>query len=124
MFQHNPYKHPIIILQGVSLFALQTLLTFIYNGEVNVTQEFLPELLKAAESLKIKGLSVVEDSQPEAEEHAEILLKRKFPWNANTEPQSVRKNSKVESSNNCVDDSHILCDIEQVIFQFISRRYT
>lgn len=118
-FQQNPYKHPIIILQGVSLFALQTLLTFIYIGEVNVTQEFLPELLKAAESLKIKGLSVVEDSQAEAEEHAEILLKRKLPWNVNTE--SARKNPKIDSSNNFVDDSHVLCDIEQVIFQCVSR---
>lgn len=33
-----------------------------YNGEVNVTEEFLPVLLKTAESLRICGLSAGNDA--------------------------------------------------------------
>lgn len=45
------------MLHDISTEALRTILTFMYNGEVNVTEEFLPVLLKTAETLKICGLS-------------------------------------------------------------------
>lgn len=55
--QQNPHKDPIIVLHDISTASLRTLLTFMYNGEVNVTEEFLPILLKTAETLRICGLS-------------------------------------------------------------------
>ncbi|XP_075991974.1 uncharacterized protein LOC142987235 [Anticarsia gemmatalis] len=57
IFQQNPHKDPIIVLHDISTVSLRTLLTFMYNGEVNVTEEFLPVLLKTAETLRICGLS-------------------------------------------------------------------
>lgn len=45
------------MLHDINTASLRTLLTFMYNGEVNVTEEFLPMLLKTAEALKICGLS-------------------------------------------------------------------
>lgn len=36
-----------------------------YNGEVNVTEEFLPILLKTAETLRICGLSTGSDTTKE-----------------------------------------------------------
>lgn len=57
IFQQNPHKDPIIVLHDISTASLRTLLTFMYNGEVNVTEEFLPVLLKTAETLRICGLS-------------------------------------------------------------------
>ena len=54
--QENPSKHPIIILKDVPFSHLQAILEFMYAGEVNVGQDQLPDLLKTAEKLKVKGL--------------------------------------------------------------------
>lgn len=55
--QTNPCQHPVIILQDVHFTELEALLIFIYKGEVNIDQKNLPALLKAAETLQIRGLS-------------------------------------------------------------------
>ena len=55
--QTNPCQHPVIILQDVHFPELEALLCFVYKGEVNIEQDDLPALLKAAESLQIRGLS-------------------------------------------------------------------
>ncbi|XP_075209915.1 uncharacterized protein LOC142317317 isoform X3 [Lycorma delicatula] len=62
LFKVNPCKHPIIILKGIQFEELKKLLQFIYRGEVNVNQKDLPEFLKTAELLQVKGL-VVNDSE-------------------------------------------------------------
>ncbi|XP_018912776.2 uncharacterized protein [Bemisia tabaci] len=50
-------KHPILILKDVKFHELQSMLDYMYRGEVNITQENLGSFLKAAESLQIKGLT-------------------------------------------------------------------
>lgn len=65
--QQNPHKDPIIVLHDINTTSLRTLLTFMYNGEVNVTEEFLPLLLKTAETLRICGLSTGSDTTREDE---------------------------------------------------------
>lgn len=53
----NPCKHPIIILpRDIKLWEIQALVDFMYKGEVNVSQAGLPDLLKCAETLQIRGL--------------------------------------------------------------------
>lgn len=54
--QTNPCQHPVVILQDVRFTELEAILTFIYKGEVNIDQEKLPALLKAAETFQIRGL--------------------------------------------------------------------
>ncbi|XP_044732720.1 protein tramtrack, beta isoform-like isoform X2 [Chrysoperla carnea] len=56
IFQINPCKHPVVIL-NINYHDLRDILTFIYQGEVNVRQEDLAGFLKAAELLQIKGLT-------------------------------------------------------------------
>ncbi|XP_075226105.1 uncharacterized protein LOC142327116 isoform X2 [Lycorma delicatula] len=50
-------QHPIVILKDVKFEELKAMLEYMYRGEVNVTQEQLGRFLKAAETLKIKGLT-------------------------------------------------------------------
>lgn len=50
------------MLHDINTDSLRTLLRFMYNGEVNVTEEFLPVLLKTAETLRICGLSTGNDA--------------------------------------------------------------
>ncbi|KOB75909.1 putative Broad-complex core-protein isoform 6 [Operophtera brumata] len=68
IFQQNPHKDPIIVLHDINNASLRTLLTFMYNGEVNVTEEFLPVLLKTAETLRICGLSTGSEAKDNKEE--------------------------------------------------------
>lgn len=50
-------KHPIFILKDVKFKELRAMMDYMYRGEVNISQDQLAALLKAAESLQIKGLS-------------------------------------------------------------------
>lgn len=72
--QQNPHKDPIIVLHDINTASLRTLLTFMYNGEVNVTEEFLPILLKTAEALRICGLSTGSDATKEEEVWYHFML--------------------------------------------------
>ena len=58
----NPHQHPILYLKGVKYTDLQSVLNFMYHGEVNVAQEELNSFLAVAEDLRVKGLT---QNQPE-----------------------------------------------------------
>lgn len=56
VYMGSPQQHPIIVFKDIQLSELKAILEFIYRGEVSVAQEQVGALLKAAESLKVKGL--------------------------------------------------------------------
>lgn len=63
LLSENPCKHPIIILpKDIKLWEIHALVDFMYKGQVNVSQAGLPELLKCAETLQIRGLCGTESS--------------------------------------------------------------
>ncbi|XP_031778720.1 protein abrupt [Nasonia vitripennis] len=53
----NTLQHPVIILPGMEYANLCALVTFMYNGEVNIYQEQLPALLAMADTLHVRGLA-------------------------------------------------------------------
>ncbi|XP_046383037.1 uncharacterized protein LOC124153742 isoform X1 [Ischnura elegans] len=53
----NPCQHPIVFMKDMRHRDLRALVDFMYRGEVNVSQEELASLLRAAEALQIRGLS-------------------------------------------------------------------
>lgn len=55
----NPCKHPIVILTDVKYKELQAVIDFMYDGEINVSEEHLASLIKVAEALKVKVLGDV-----------------------------------------------------------------
>ena len=57
VFKQNPHQHPLLYLKGIQYDDLQSVLNFMYHGEVNVAQEDLNNFLAVAEELKIKGLT-------------------------------------------------------------------
>ncbi|XP_063696274.1 protein tramtrack, beta isoform-like isoform X1 [Culicoides brevitarsis] len=61
IFTNHPEKHPIVILKDVPFADMKCLLDFMYRGEVSVDQERLTAFLRVAESLRIKGLTEVND---------------------------------------------------------------
>ncbi|XP_071455425.1 protein tramtrack, alpha isoform isoform X3 [Hetaerina americana] len=63
LFVHNPDKHPIVILKDVPYADMRSLLDFMYRGEVSVDQDRLTAFLRVAESLRIKGLTEVNEER-------------------------------------------------------------
>lgn len=64
LFVNHPEKHPIVILKDITYADMKSLLDFMYRGEVSVDQERLTAFLRVAESLRIKGLTEVNDDKP------------------------------------------------------------
>lgn len=63
LFVNHPDKHPIVILKDISYADMKSLLDFMYRGEVSVDQDRLTAFLRVAESLRIKGLTEVNEEK-------------------------------------------------------------
>lgn len=72
-------KHPILILKDVKFQELKAMMDYMYRGEVNISQDQLGALLKAAESLQIKGLSDNKKDEPPAKRPAPAPAAPKSP---------------------------------------------
>ncbi|KAF0303299.1 Broad-complex core protein isoforms 1/2/3/4/5 [Amphibalanus amphitrite] len=57
LLKDNPCAHPIIILRDVTHADLSAIVTYMYQGEVNVAPEALRTFLHTAQLLKVKGLA-------------------------------------------------------------------
>ena len=58
----NRHPHPLIYLRGVKGRCLDSVLDFIYHGEVNIEKEHLEEFLQFGGELQIKGLDASHES--------------------------------------------------------------
>ena len=72
MFERTQCKHPVIVLKDIKHDDLEALLNYMYVGEVNVVQEKLAGLIKAAECLKIKGLAVPDEDPMDNKESSSL----------------------------------------------------
>ncbi|KAF5306270.1 hypothetical protein FQA39_LY08968 [Lamprigera yunnana] len=70
IFSENPCKHPVIVLKDFSGWEVQAIVDFMYKGEISVGQEQLQNLIKAAESLQVRGLANQEQFGIDKDAHA------------------------------------------------------
>ncbi|XP_032683498.1 protein abrupt isoform X1 [Odontomachus brunneus] len=59
LLKANPCQHPIVILRDVAPSDMESILRFMYHGEVHVGQERLPTFLQTAQMLQVRGLADV-----------------------------------------------------------------
>ncbi|XP_063865080.1 protein abrupt-like isoform X2 [Scylla paramamosain] len=71
MFEITSCKHPVIVIRDVKCKNMEALLSYMYAGVVNVSQSDLPQLIKAAEMLEIKGLAVADDPPSDSKRPAQ-----------------------------------------------------
>ncbi|KAF9808834.1 hypothetical protein SFRURICE_010928 [Spodoptera frugiperda] len=64
LLKANPCQHPIVILRDVHDKDMESLLRFMYQGEVHIGQEQLKEFLRAAQLLQVRGLTDVPAPAP------------------------------------------------------------
>ena len=57
VFSLNHHNHILIYLRGIKTAQMQAVLSYIYSGGAQVTEEDLPSFLAVAEDLKIEGLT-------------------------------------------------------------------
>ncbi|XP_042243513.1 protein abrupt-like isoform X2 [Homarus americanus] len=69
LLKQNPCQHPIIILRDVAYVDMSALLSFVYQGEVYVSQDRLTTFLRTAEMLHIKGLTEQNQQQSHIAAH-------------------------------------------------------
>lgn len=67
IFADNPCEHPVVIMNDIRLVEMKAIVEFIYTGQVNIAQEDISQLLRVAETLKIRGLADVSDNQTNTE---------------------------------------------------------
>lgn len=94
MFERTSCRHPIIVLKDIRKEDLEALLNYMYVGEVNVLQNNLSGLIKAAEGLRIKGLAVPDESPVEESSQD---AKRSIPWSSDG-PDGKRRRSEEQSA--------------------------
>ena len=63
ILRRNHHQHPLLYLKGVRFTDLQSVLNFMYHGEVNVAQDELNSFLAVAEDLQVKGLTQNQSTQ-------------------------------------------------------------
>jgi len=57
LFKNNSkHQHPLLLLDGISSMDLTNVLDYIYNGEVQIYQDYLDKFLVLAQKLKLEGL--------------------------------------------------------------------
>ncbi|CAH1112586.1 unnamed protein product [Psylliodes chrysocephalus] len=96
LFATNPCKHPIVILKDVKFLDLRVMVDFMYHGEVSVSQEQLPCILKTAEMLKIKGLTEIPMENPAAKCQSQTTEKTEMTQS--TETWSLDENRPLSPS--------------------------
>lgn len=79
MLASHPDKHPIVILKDVRYTDMRDLLDFMYRGEVSVDQDNLSGFLRVAESLRIKGLTEVNEKKRLENSSSAYLMPQAMP---------------------------------------------
>ncbi|XP_017788066.1 PREDICTED: uncharacterized protein LOC108570685 [Habropoda laboriosa] len=108
LFTVNPCQHPIVILKDVKFSDLKIMVDFMYYGEVNISQDQLPSIIKTAESLKIKGLAEMHtasltkwpsgSSEPGGGDRGESCSPSPSPLSPNFRRKRLRKSSTGSTS--------------------------
>ena len=85
---------PLIYLRGIKYEDLQSILDFMYYGEVNIEQEKLNTFLAVAEELRVKGLSPSETGQGGGGSASQGESSVKRPFSANRSSPLVNSAKK------------------------------
>nr|XP_012229543.1 PREDICTED: broad-complex core protein isoforms 1/2/3/4/5 isoform X2 [Linepithema humile] len=117
LLKANPCQHPIVILKDVASSDMESLLRFMYHGEVNVGQEQLPAFLKTAQMLKVKGLADVNKGSSSAKippssssisNNASAPATPRNPWQDNSRDLNESDNSPPpKRARSCSPQNHM-----------------
>ena len=109
LLRRNPHQHPLLYLKGVKHRELQSVLDFIYHGEVNIAQDELNSFLSVAEELQVKGLtqnqSEADRANKKSVDHSRAQKREAAP------PVKSTKDSRIPPSSSASRDE----DVQEVV---------
>jgi len=105
LLRRHQHQNPLLYLKGVKYSDIQSVLNFMYHGEVNVAQENLNSFLAVAEDLKVKGLT---QNQSEDENPRK---KNQIPSNPLPAKEITSTKKQPSSSTYTVEDN----DVEEIV---------
>jgi len=97
ILRRNPHNHPLLYLKGVRCDDLQSILHFMYHGEVSIAQEQLNSFLAVAEDLQVKGLTQNEQNTETENEKTNTFTQSKSSTKQNIPPKASREMSAPQS---------------------------
>ena len=97
ILKKNTHSHPLIYLSGVNSANLDFILDYIYQGEVQVSQQDLDSFLDVAEKLKIEGL--ISDNRFQEDEIKEEVDSSCSVQSPTLLEQFVKSEAKMDLSN-------------------------
>ncbi|KAB7497607.1 Longitudinals lacking protein, isoform G [Armadillidium nasatum] len=100
VFENTNCKSPVVILKDIKHHDLEALLDYMYLGEVDVKQNELAGLIKAAECLRIKGLAVPD------EDPALLPKKTHIPENRLSPSAKRARRENVSDASSCSNLNH------------------
>ena len=68
ILSQNKHPNPLLCLEGISSNELNSILDYVYHGEVNIYQDDLDSFLNIADRLKLEGLISTEEQNEEFKE--------------------------------------------------------
>jgi len=105
VFKENPCQHPVVILKDVRHVDLESLVKYMYAGQVYIKQDQLGRFLKTAEALQVKGLaehpnisSKVEKEEDDEEEEEEEEMEGYIQQQQIPFPQPVQQLMSIPSN--------------------------
>ena len=107
LLQKSPTGHPLLLyLMGVQLSQLQQLLSYIYLGQCDLTQDQLPAFMATGKQLEVEGLSGYLDESKEHESRTRTAGDLDSPVDAKIEVdiQALQMKSQIETTN----EEHLL----------------
>lgn len=90
IFEWTPCINPVVVINNVTCKELEALLDFMYIGEVSVKDSLIPDVMRAAECLRIRGLSLVDD------ENAKSHLKSKNKSDISGPPRKRKRTTSAK----------------------------
>lgn len=64
MFEWTPCVNPVLVLNNIQTRDLEAILDFMYTGQASVKEVHLGQVMKAAQSLRVRGLALLEETKP------------------------------------------------------------
>ena len=99
---NNPHQHPLIYLKGIEDRILQSILQFMYLGQIEIAHEDLQQFIDTAKDLEVNGLIDVE--------YGNLDSKNDKPANEITEQKSKEDFQTIEFKNDFSENIVLLSE--------------
>lgn len=109
IFEWTPCINPVVVINNVTCKVLEILLDFMYTGEVSVKESLIPDVMRAAECLRIRGLANVD------QDNTKPQLKSKNKSDIDGPPRKRKRtaSSKKKSTPASSDKTPTSCEVSE-----------